>query len=322
MEYSLPVEIAAHLLGVFNVCDVPPPPRSGAKLVGRVPSYAELAAAKKNSSGGTIVPNYVTPALLNKVYSIDSNIGSSQVSQGVYETGDEYYSPSDLSAFQSYMGLSQETVAVDIGGHQDNNACNISDCFEGNLDVQYMMGVSQVTPTTYYFIDESNFMLDWMVAVASMASPPLVLSVSWGTYDSYISSSYRTSVNDQAKILSAMGVTLIAASGDDGVNGGGDCGYVTLFPASCPYFTAVGATNVTKIFEILQERGNDDTWSLLRVLKLVCQRWPARATKTVDPSPLEVGSPLPRIPFLIGKHFKSDDTSPLSPLNQLPVTQE
>eukprot|EP01037_Dinobryon_pediforme_P017250 gene17250-17440_t len=247
MEYSLPVEIAAHVLGVFNVCDVPPPPRSGAKLVGRVPSNAELAAAKKNSSGGTIIPNYVTPALLNKVYSIDSNIGSSRVSQGVYETGNMYYSPSDLSAFQSYMGIPQETVAVDIGGHQDNNACGIGDCGEGNLDVQYMMGVSQVTPTTYYFIDESNFILDWLVAVASMASPPLVLSVSWGTYDSYISSSYRTSVNDQAKILSAMGVTLIAASGDDGVNGGGDCGYVTLFPASCPYFTAVGATNGPQI---------------------------------------------------------------------------
>ena len=269
MEYSLPVEIAAHVLGVFNVCDVPPPPRSGAKLVGRVPSNAELAAAKKNSSGGTIVPNLVTPALLNKVYRIDSNIGSSQVSQGVFEMDNEYYSPSDLSAFQSYMGLSQESVAVDIGGHEDNNACNISDCFEGNLDVQYMMGVSQVTPTTYYYINETNFILDWLVAVASMASPPLVLSVSWGTTG--LSSSYMTSVNDQAMILSAMGVTLIAASGDDGVNEG-SCGYVTLFPASSPYFTAVGATTVTKIFEILQERGNDDTWSLLRVLNLVCQR--------------------------------------------------
>ena len=244
MEYSLPVEIAAHVLGVFNVCDVPPPPRSGAKLVGRVPSNAELAAAKKNSSGGTIIPNYVTPALLNKVYSIDSNIGSSQVSQGVFETGNEYYSPSDLSAFQSYTGLPQESVAVDIGGHQENNACGIGDCLEGNVDVQYMMGVSQVTPITYYYFHKNNFILDWLVAVASMASPPLVLSVSWGASDSFFSTSYMTSANDQAKILSAMGVTLIAASGDDGVNGGAGCGYTTIFPASSPYFTAVGATNV------------------------------------------------------------------------------
>ena len=244
MEYSLPVEIAAHVLGVFNVSDVPPPPRSGVKVGDTKPSDELLKAAKSSSSGGTIVPNYVTPALLNKVYSIDSNIGSSRVSQGVYETSIEYYSPSDLSAFQSYMGLSQETVAVDIGGHQDNNACYIGDCGEGNLDVQYMMGVSQVTPTTYYYINETNFILDWLVAVASMASPPLVLSVSWGSPDSYISSSYMTAMNYQAMILSAMGVTLIAASGDDGALGYFDCTYTTYYPASSPYFTTVGATNV------------------------------------------------------------------------------
>ena len=55
---------------------------------------------------------------------------------------------------------------------------------------------------------------------------------------------------------------------------------------------------------------------------MVCQRWPVRAINTMEGSPLEVGSPLSRAPFLIGKQIKSDDTSLLSPLNQLPVTQE
>ena len=75
-------------------------------------------------------------------------------------------------------------------------------------------------------------------------APPLVLSVSWGASDSFFSTSYMTSANDQAKILSAMGVTLIAASGDDGALGYFDCTYTTYYPASSPYFTTVGATNV------------------------------------------------------------------------------
>jgi subtilase family serine protease len=46
-----------------------------------------------------------------------------------------------------------------------------------------------------------------------------------------------------------MGVTIVAASGDDGANSrdlrnkkGGTCGYIALFPACSPYVTAVGAT--------------------------------------------------------------------------------
>ena len=39
-----------------------------------------------------------------------------------------------------------------------------------------------------------------------------------------------------------MGVTILAASGDDGAPGSSSCGYDLSFPASSPYVTAVGAT--------------------------------------------------------------------------------
>ena len=51
--------------------------------------------------------------------------------------------------------------------------------------------------------------------------------------------------------LSLMGVTLVAASGDDGVAGAPArtdpvrCGYYPMFPASSPYVTSVGATMVS-----------------------------------------------------------------------------
>ena len=253
MEYSLPIEIAAHVLGVFNVSDVPFPPQSRAKISTNKPTESELAAAWEAlasssyspSSEATIVPNFVTPALLNQVYNITNNTGSLLVSQGIYETGEEWYSPADLTSFQSLMGLPQEAVAVDIGGHQDDNACDIGDCYEGNLDTQYLMAISQFTPTTYYYIDEDNFILDWLIAVSAMSAPPLVMSVSWELPDHLISATHLTAVNNQAMILSAMGVTLIAASGDNGAHDNtGSCEYSTDFPASSPFFTAVGATDV------------------------------------------------------------------------------
>ena len=54
--------------------------------------------------------------------------------------------------------------------------------------------------------------------------------------------------------LGLMGVTLLAAAGDDGAPGydvrDGDltCGYHPIFPATSPYVTAVGATQVNKGF--------------------------------------------------------------------------
>ena len=262
MQYSLPVEVAADVLGVFNVVDLPSS-QLRSKLKGEgVPIPLEAlfadAAAADASAAGRIVPNFVTPALLNRVYSIDNNTGSSQVSQGVYETSNQKFSPTDLYLFQKYMGVAVEAIAVEIGSHGSNTACSdttqgIENCLEGNLDVQYLMGMSQHTPTTYYYIDEQNFMLDFLISVAKMTSPPLVLSVSWGGPESQVTASYMAAVTNEAIILSSMGVTLIAASGDNGANDADlnqravYCGYSPLFPASSAYFTAVGATNVCTV---------------------------------------------------------------------------
>jgi len=233
------------VLGVFNVVDL----LSNAKpkvVIG--PSIDSGVISKSSVLGptGTIVPNFVTPALLSKVYRIDSNIGNSLVSQGVYETLNQWFSPSDLTAFENFMGIANQKVAVTIGGHSSDTACQVQgsdNCAEGNLDVQYMIGVSQVTPTTYYYSTDTQFMLDWLLSVAAMTSPPLVLSVSWGEPESDITASYLTSVNNEAIILSTMGVTLIVASGDDGANTRTACGYAPDFPSGSAYFTAVGATN-------------------------------------------------------------------------------
>ena len=67
-----------------------------------------------------------------------------------------------------------------------------------------------------------------------------------------MSADYLHSFNVEALKLAAQGVTIIASSGDNGVNCAGGlcgsgspvCGYYPTFPASSPYVTAVGATQV------------------------------------------------------------------------------
>ena len=82
-----------------------------------------------------------------------------------------------------------------------------------------------------------------------------VISISYTSYESSYypdDESYLSSFDATAMQLGLMGVTLLSASGDDGVAGGNArddpiyCGYYPQFPASSPYVTAVGGTQVGK----------------------------------------------------------------------------
>ncbi len=73
-------------------------------------------------------------------------VGSGTQNQSVFETSSEYYSENDVLTFQSKFGLTKQSP-IDIGGYE-TSSCSTSgspDCYEGNLDLQYIMGVSQVS---------------------------------------------------------------------------------------------------------------------------------------------------------------------------------
>ena len=84
-----------------------------------------------------------------------------------------------------------------------------------------------------------------------ISKPPLVFSISYGMEERFVTSSERDAFNTQAMKLGAMGVTIVAASGDDGAITRevrisiAECKYAPLFPASSPYVVAVGATMVS-----------------------------------------------------------------------------
>ena len=78
-----------------------------------------------------------------------------------------------------------------------------------------------------------------------------MLSISYGLEESKATESELNSFNTDAIKLSARGITIVVASGDDGAvssfvrRGKRACGYAPIFPASNPYVTAVGATSVS-----------------------------------------------------------------------------
>jgi hypothetical protein len=194
----------------------------------------------------------VTPRFISSYYNITSNTGSLLVSQAVYETDQEGFSPSDLTMFQTTFGLPQQAPKTNQFGDFSSD-CSSGYCYEGNLDVQYIMGIAQNVETTYDYelTDQYDFLSNWIISVSNTATPANVYSISWGEGENYLSTSFADVFNTELIKLGVMGTTVLASSGDDGVSSSdargnpSSCGYSPLFPASSPYVVAVGGTNVS-----------------------------------------------------------------------------
>jgi tripeptidyl-peptidase-1 len=235
---QVPDFLQESITGVFKTTQLPPRPRLRSQ-----PHFVRELNSSAASSG-------VTPAGLKSFYHV-SGTGASGVSQAVFESLGQYTSPSDLTQFQSHFGLASEAISADVGGHESNAMCSQSpnDCAEANLDVQYMMAMSPVTPQTYWYESNQNTPFEsWIESVASNSNPPLVNSISYGSIETEVADSVADTFNTEAMRLGAQGVSVFVSSGDDGVanfqarGDASNCGYNPSFPASSPYVTAVGAT--------------------------------------------------------------------------------
>lgn len=223
-DYTVPDFVRA----VHAVSDLPPRLHGGPRI-----------AASNNS---------VSPAVINSFYNVDDNTGGAAVSQGVFETALQFYSPADLESFQAAFELPSETVAVVSGGHVNDAICtkSVNNCLEANLDVQYMMGISQITPMTYYWVRSQTPYVDFAAYVADL-NETFVGSLSWGSIESETADDVLEAFDTEVVKASLSGSTFFVSSGDDGVanaaaTSAADCAYVPSYPATSPYVTSVGAT--------------------------------------------------------------------------------
>ena len=188
-SYYLPVELTAHLSAIFNTVQVPPKLQDKYQQLDDEFTGTENLSVKekrkisKRSKIQSTVPeaNSVTVPFLNSLYNIPSNIGSSAIKQSVIETSQEYFSPQDLTLFQSTFNLTTQG-ALDHMGFNTSDCSGVSgNCFEGNLDIQYIMGIAQKTTSVYWYSSaaKSDPFLSWITDVANMPNPPTSNSISW-----------------------------------------------------------------------------------------------------------------------------------------------
>ncbi|GJJ11861.1 hypothetical protein Clacol_006099 [Clathrus columnatus] len=164
-----------------------------------------------------------------------------------------------MSQFRDDISLGSvdvEIISIDGGNNQDPQQ---KDTNEANLDIQMVLGLVPTTKVKVIATGSTHSDpllddLDTFNYLLSRSDPPPVLTMSYGIDESGISLDSAKAVCEAIKALGARGVTVITASGDGGVAGGGQSNSCTTFqitfPSSCPWTLSVGATNITTGTEI------------------------------------------------------------------------
>ena len=252
---TIPDEIAEHVMLVYNVrfCHafLNQHPRPQPEPLAREPFRME-------STPEVEFNGYVTPSLINKVYGLTSNTGSSSCTHAIYSAIGQYWSSADLNSFTTLFGLPTANVAELLSGGTGSRlshtqcAASVDNCAESNLDLQYIYAMCQGPALTNWYDYANDMFTSWITSVANTASPPMVISISYGMSETQIAADYYAiyllqQFDIEAQKLGLMGTSILVSSGDHGSIGllfsnGDGCGYDASWPASSPYVTAVGAT--------------------------------------------------------------------------------
>lgn len=201
---------------------------------------------------------YIVPATLNNLYGIPAGVSiNSNSSICVVEfQDDQSYNKKDLADFSKQNDITALKVDHVVGPFSGSDPDA-----ESTLDVEYAGAIAQ--GTSLWFWTVADWMYDFATDFLATSNPPLVVSMSWGwpepnqcdvgncTGDE-TSKQYVERTNIEFQKIGAIGVSLFAASGDQGAPGDGNpsCGtkgkvLSTIFPGASPWVVSVGATQLS-----------------------------------------------------------------------------
>jgi tripeptidyl-peptidase I len=240
-HYSLPNEIHHHIEAVVNTIEMPVLLHKRPKI--KIEDFDVKSFRKRQllALDGAIPDGTIFPNRVRYFYNMTKATGSSRSTQAAYANGEQYFSPDDLEKFQRVVTGQPFQPAIVASGFTSNKITD--DSAEGNLDMQWLIGLSPGSPSTFWHYESTVGF--WCRTIAGLKEPPFVLSVSYGSVESVTSAGELKLLTSQAIQLGTMGVTLLAASGDTGSADAPKCVYSPAFPAASPYFVSVGGTMVT-----------------------------------------------------------------------------
>ena len=192
--------------------------------------------------GRTYPPNQVAD-----IYQFPAGTTGAGQTIAVIELGGGF-SASDLDAYFGGLGIavpSITAVGVDGGANAPGSDTTGADV-EVALDVDVIGAAAPGAAQVVYFAPNSDQgFVDAISAAASATPAPVAISISWGQSEDSWTTQGRTAMDAAMADAAALGITVCAASGDNGSGNAVSDGQVHVdFPASSPHALGCGGTKL------------------------------------------------------------------------------
>ncbi|MDH6576744.1 protease pro-enzyme activation domain-containing protein [Kitasatospora sp. MAP5-34] len=203
---------------------------------------------KPDNAAPQAAPRGLGPAQYDGAYRFDKT-GADGAGSTVALWEFDGYKSSNLTTYDKQFGLSGpavSTVSVD-GANYD--AAPTDGQGEVELDSEIVRGVAPKAKQLVYEAPNTDAGEIDMAAKIVADNKASVISISWGSCEPDTTAATMTAVSNNLKQAAAQGISVFSASGDDGSR---DCTQSTSgakvkavdYPASDPYVTGVGGTNL------------------------------------------------------------------------------
>ena len=227
---SVPAEIAPDVEAVLGL-DNRPQVRPGLRLAANPGPF-----------------NGYPPAEVAKFYDFPTNVSGAGECIGIAEFGGGFHQ-ADLDAYFRAQGI--PTVQVQVvgvaGGHNQPGVDQNADS-EVMLDIEVAHSVAPDAKIVVYFAPNTSrgFAGAVTAAVHDKVNNPSVLSISWGGPEGTAWTTQAIDALESALVDAAkVGLTVLAASGDDGARDYDSDGQVHVnYPASSPSVLGCGGTRI------------------------------------------------------------------------------
>jgi kumamolisin len=245
---SVPARLDGIVTAVLGLDDRPQaraqfrrPPAAGARAAAEPEDDGTSDPARKAKPQGTAL----TAPQVASFYQFPAGTDGTGQTVAIIELGGGYQQ-SDLSTYFSGLGLAVPSVtAVGVGGAANSPGQEADG--EVELDIEVVGGVAPGAAQVVYFADNTDQGFIDAISQAVHATPtPVAVSISWGQSEDQWSDQSRTAMDQAFADAAALGVTVMAAAGDNGSSDdpSGQTQVHCDFPASSPNALACGGTKL------------------------------------------------------------------------------
>jgi len=193
-----------------------------------------------------------TALQLAELYDFPTSLDGTGECIGILEFGGGY-NPSDLAKYFSQLGTNSPLVSSVTVDGVSNSPGDANADPEVALDIEVAGAIAPGARIVVYFapFTEQGWVDALTTAIHDSTNKPSVISISWGFAEGEPVQGFEwtqqtvDAVNEALQAAAAMGVTVCAASGDNGSSDGINDGLAHVdFPASSPYVVGCGGTKL------------------------------------------------------------------------------